>query len=86
MRKLACLFAFVGCVVAARAEQLTLKIGGMICEQGCVKTVDNALAKIPGVSKREVKLGVATVTFDAAKAKRTDLIAAIEKAGYTVTK
>ena len=86
MRKFACLLAFVGGVAAAQAEQLTLKIGGMICEQGCVKSVDGALGKVAGVTKREVKLGEATVTFDATKAKKTDLIAAIEKAGYTVTK
>ena len=86
MRKFACLLAFVGCVAAAQAEQLTLKIGGMICEQGCVKSVDGALGKVAGVTKREVKLGEAKVTFDAAKTKKADLIAAIEKAGYTVAK
>ena len=86
MRKFACLLAFVGCVAAAQAEQLTLKIGGMICEQGCVKGVDGALGKIAGVTKREVKIGEAKITFDAAKTKRSDLVAAIEKAGYTVTK
>lgn len=86
MRKFACLLAFVGCVAAAQAEQLTLKIGGMICEQGCVKSVDGALGKIAGVTKREVKIGEAKITFDAVKTKKADLVAAIEKAGYTVAK
>lgn len=86
MRKMACLLALVGSVAAAQAEQLTLKISGMICEQGCVKSVDVALAKVSGVSKREVKIGEAKVTFDAAKTKKSDIIAAIEKAGYMVAK
>lgn len=86
MRKLLALLVFVGGVALAQADEVKLKVEGMVCEEGCVKTVDKALGKLPGVTKKDVKLGSADVTFDAAKTSKKDIIAAIERAGYTVKK
>ncbi len=86
MRKLLALLVLVGSVALTQAEEVKLKVEGMVCEEGCVKSVDKALGKLPGVTKKEVKIGTADVTFDASKTSKKDIIAAIEKAGYTVAK
>lgn len=86
MRKLLALLVVVGGVTLAQADEVKLKVDGMVCEEGCVKAVDNALGKLTGVTKKDVKLGSADVTFDASKTSKKDIIAAIEKAGYTVKK
>ena len=64
-------------------ETLTLKVSGMTCG-GCVKSVTNVLRALPGVDKAEVDLdkGAATVTFDAAKLNRANMVDAVESAGY----
>lgn len=87
MKKLACLLATLGFVAStAFADQVTLKIDGMSCPAGCVSKVKSALSKVKGVTGSEVEVGSAKVTYDAAKAKKSDLIAAVEKAGFTVAK
>ncbi|MHB8576520.1 MAG: heavy metal translocating P-type ATPase, partial [Dehalococcoidia bacterium] len=73
--------------VAAQPE-VDLAIEGMTCAS-CVRRVERALGKVPGVATATVNLATerATVTFDAtqpATAPATgDLVAAVEKAGYT---
>jgi len=64
-------------------ETLTLKVGGMTCG-GCVNSVTNVLRALPGVEKAEVDLdkAAATVTFDAAKLTRANMVDAVESAGY----
>lgn len=61
----------------------TLRITGMTCN-GCVKHVDQALRKVPGVSAVEVSLPEqrAKIVHEDS-APMTALIAAVESAGYT---
>lgn len=63
--------------------EITIKIDGMNC-QHCVMRVKKAIDALSGVSQSEVQVGSATVQFDESKAKKEDIIAAIEKAGYKV--
>ena len=59
---------------------LEIPITGMSCS-GCVTNIRNALAKIPGVTDAQVKIGSASVTYDptrtASKALREAIRAAI---------
>ena len=64
--------------------EATLKIEGMSC-QHCVMRVKKAVDSVPGVSQSDVKVGVATITFDEAKVKRDAIEKAVVKAGYTVS-
>src|SRR5436309_1853582 len=61
-------------------------IQGMTCAS-CVRRVEKALSKVPGVAAANVNLATehATVTFDPAVAPPDALIVAVEKAGYTAT-
>ncbi|OPY66038.1 MAG: Copper chaperone CopZ [Syntrophorhabdaceae bacterium PtaU1.Bin034] len=61
-----------------------LKIEGMSC-QHCVMRVKKAVDQLPGVSKAEVSMGSANITFDESRIKKEDLTKAVEKAGYKVT-
>jgi len=62
------------------SEKIMLKITGMKCA-GCVSAVEQALSAIAGVQAVDVSLEqtCATVTADA---KVSDLIAAVESAGF----
>ncbi len=64
--------------------ETTLKIDGMSC-QHCVMRVRKAIDAVAGVTKSDVAVGSATIQFDESKAKKEDVIAAIEKAGYKVS-
>jgi copper chaperone len=64
-------------------RQTTLNIGGMSC-QHCVKRVEKALAALAGISKAEVTVGKAVVSFDESKIAEGEIKQAIEKAGYTI--
>src|SRR4026207_993952 len=66
-------------------KQLTLPITGMTCAN-CVATVERNLKKLDGVSTAVVNLSSerATVDFDAAKLRLTDVIARVQRAGYGV--
>lgn len=61
----------------------TIKIEGMMCE-GCVKSVEESLKKIPGVTSVDVNLkkGTATVQGDA---EDDALIRAVVDAGFRGT-
>jgi copper chaperone len=63
--------------------ETTLKIDGMSC-QHCVMRVKKAIDAVAGVTKSDVAVGSATIQFDESKAKKEDITAAIEKAGYRV--
>ncbi|MDI6729307.1 MAG: copper ion binding protein [Thermodesulfovibrionales bacterium] len=63
--------------------ETTLKIEGMSC-QHCVMRVKKAVDAVAGVTKSDVAVGSATIQFDESKAKKEDIKAAIEKAGYKV--
>ncbi len=62
-------------------ERIFIQIAGMSCE-GCVNSVRNALARVPGVQVDQVKLGTATVRYDPAMTDPERVHAAIEKAGF----
>ena len=84
MKKTALLLAVFSLATAAFAGEANFKIDGMVCESGCVKAVNDALTKLPGITDKKVELGKATVKFDDAKVKQADIVAAITKAGYKV--
>jgi len=65
--------------------ETTVKIEGMSC-QHCVMAVNKALGGVPGVVESAVRIGSATVQYDDVKTQQKDIEAAIEKAGYKVTK
>lgn len=61
----------------------TIVVKGMTCD-GCVKSVTNALQRVPGVEAAEVDLAGerATVQFDDSKTNAAALREAVEDAGY----
>ncbi|MEP7324456.1 MAG: heavy-metal-associated domain-containing protein [Gemmatimonadota bacterium] len=62
-------------------QRISIPIAGMSCG-GCVANVRKALTQLPGVQVEDVKVGVATVSFDPALTSREALGAAIAGAGY----
>ena len=62
----------------------TLDITGMTCAS-CVRRVEKALGKVPGVSAAQVNLATeaATVTYDPAAVTADELTAAVGTAGYS---
>lgn len=64
-------------------DKVTLKIGGMTC-MGCVSSVTRVLQSVKGVSEVDVSLdkAQAQVSYDPGIAKREDLCAAVEGAGF----
>jgi len=67
------------------AEDLTFDVEGMTCAS-CVRRVERALEKVPGVQQANVNLATeqASVRLLPGAASRDDLVRAIEKAGYGV--
>ncbi|MER3439211.1 MAG: heavy metal translocating P-type ATPase, partial [Chloroflexota bacterium] len=65
--------------------EVTLPIEGMTCAS-CVRRVERALTKVPGVEEASVNLATETarVRLDPAVVSQDQLIAAVEKAGYRV--
>jgi copper chaperone len=62
-------------------EQMSIRIAGMSCG-GCVNSVWNALARLPGVEVREVEVGSATVVYDPSLNTPDSIQSAIVKAGF----
>lgn len=64
---------------------LTLNILEMTCDN-CAATVENALKGLPGVQEAHVNLNAetATVTIDATRIAREDLVQVIRDNGYGV--
>jgi Cu+-exporting ATPase len=64
-------------------QHVELTILGMTCAS-CVRRVERALAKVPGVTAASVNLATerASVDFDTTSVAPTDLITAVERAGY----
>ena len=62
-----------------------LAVGGMHCA-ACVSRVEGGLLRVPGVTAASLNLatGDARVFLDPAAASRSDLVAAVEEAGYSV--
>jgi len=68
-----------------RTGEAVLPIEGMTCAS-CVRRVERALTKVPGVSAANVNLATekASVAYDPALVDQTQLVAAVETAGYKV--
>ncbi len=66
-------------------REIVIRIEGMSCEH-CVMQVRKALETLGGIRDSEVSLGTAAVHFDETRVKREDIEAAIEAAGYTVSR
>jgi len=66
-----------------KIKTVKLKITGMTCV-GCSNHVSTALKNIEGVIEQSVEYpeDVATIKYDASKTNPTEMIKAIEKAGY----
>ena len=60
-----------------------IDVTGMTCAS-CVRRVERALGKVPGVETANVNLAThrATVSFDPAAASVAELTGAIDRAGY----
>ncbi len=71
--------------MAVITEKRDLNVHGMTCGN-CVSHVTKAIQSIEGVRKVRVdlKLGKATVEYDATKATPLKMAAAVQKAGYTL--
>ena len=61
----------------------TILISGMGCEH-CVTAVREALEGIEVVAVHAVEIGSATVEYDESKIDRSQLVEAVEEAGYGV--
>jgi copper chaperone CopZ len=66
---------------------IELQVAGMTC-QGCVRSVEMKLSKVPGVESARVDLGAgrATVRYDDSRANVDQLIGAVEQIGYHALK
>jgi len=62
----------------------TLKIEGMDCGH-CVMSVRKELSKISGLTVQDVQIGSASVQFDETLVKESDLVKAVDEAGYKLT-
>jgi copper chaperone len=62
-------------------KEMKLEVTGMSCGH-CVHAVREALAAVPGVTVRDVKIGSVAVAYDETKASVGDLVDAVSDAGY----
>lgn len=64
-------------------QDTILEVQGMSCPS-CIRHISSALAELDGVGAVDVKLrdGIVVVNHDAARASVTQLIAALDEAGY----
>ena len=62
-----------------------LKIAGMTCNH-CVMAVKRELARLPAVRIKEVAIGSASIEFDETSITEGQIRAAVEAAGYPITK
>ena len=60
--------------------KITLFVTGMHCEQ-CCKTVEAAIMAVPGLESCKVRVGVAEIAYDESKARKSDWVAAVRRAG-----
>lgn len=63
---------------------LDLSLQGMSCGH-CVKAVQSALATLPGITKAEVAVGSASLSFDEAVVTREAIANAIREEGFQVS-
>jgi Cu+-exporting ATPase len=70
---------------ATPQQEITFPVTGMTCAS-CVRRVEKALTRVPGVAEASVNLATekASVRFDPAAVRLEQLTAAVERAGYRV--
>jgi copper ion binding protein len=68
-------------------SNVELQVKGMTC-QGCVRSIEMKLSKVPGVESAHVNLGAgkATVEYDDSRANIDQLIGAVEQIGFQVVR
>ncbi|MFQ5474924.1 MAG: copper ion binding protein, partial [Candidatus Nanoarchaeia archaeon] len=76
-----------GSQVGPKNEKVSIPITGMTCVS-CAKTIESSIKNVKGVSDANINFAAekALVEYDASIAKREDIEAAIEDAGYNVVK
>ncbi len=90
MKKIIALFAMAAAVVGVQAEELNLKVDGMVCSIGCVSKVKESLSKVKGVDIKGTKfalgkqLGAVKVSFCEKTTDKKKILNAIKKVGYKV--
>ena len=62
--------------------EFTLKIDGMHCG-ACIRRVNQALAAVPGIEIKEIRVGAARLSSTQGSAPVDLAIAAVAKAGYS---
>ncbi len=62
-------------------EKITIPIQGMSCG-GCVRNVQHALERVPGVHVDAVTVGSAVLSYDPLLTNREAIFASITRAGY----
>ena len=62
-------------------RDLTLSIDGMSCGH-CLNAVNRALADLPGVEVRSVRIGLAELRYDERAVEPSSIEAAVTGAGY----
>jgi len=85
-----CLIAVAGLVLAGcpppppETSSIDIVLDGLTCDM-CVAKVEKALAKVDGIREYTVDLQkkVASVTFESAKVRLSDIEQAIARAGFT---
>jgi copper chaperone len=66
-------------------SESTINIEGMSC-QHCVMSVKKAIGALKGIEQSDVSVGNVVVKYDESMVKKEEIEAAIEKAGYKVSK
>jgi len=68
---------------AVKPETASFTIDGMVCPDGCAKTLEKKLSKMDGVQNAKIDFDKkqATVNFDLDKLTSDDLVKAVETAG-----
>jgi len=65
--------------------EANIKIEGMSC-QHCVMAVKKAIGGLKGIENADVMIGSAVVRYDESKVKKEDIEAAVENAGFKVSR
>ena len=65
--------------------EANIKIEGMSC-QHCVIAVKKAIGGLKGIENADVMIGSAVVRYDESKVKKEDIEAAVENAGFKVSR
>lgn len=69
----------------ATMKTIKVEVGGMSCQEGCANGLDATFKEIPGVIKTKTSFenSLSEITFDNSKITEKELVAIIEKKGFT---